>query len=140
MSFKAVPHSLVIPHTKKFRNLVLFAHNIIRNSIACGIYYSNKSDQQPYQKAMKMRAFTWNYELAYLAKQIARTCDSKFQEHYCFQSVRFPKLGLMTDFARDHYNIRNNAYLNPHELITTIIKDWPANKAHTLNDNDPYNQ
>lgn len=122
--FQAHPRSLEITHTRKFRELILFEHNKIRNTLACAHDPTQKS-------AIYMKAFTWNYELGFLAQQISKRCEPNFRQNYCFHSIRFPKLGVMTDFSRDSYNARiNKSAINPLNSIKTIIKSWPENEEN----------
>lgn len=78
-----------------------------------------------------MQILKWNLELAYLAKRIARKCDSKFESKFCFNSIRFPRMAVLSDFGRAQYNIRTNQTgINPLNLIETIIQEWPMKYSH----------
>lgn len=102
-----------------------FEHDKIRNSVACGVYHSSKVNQEKYPKAAKMKVLQWDYELAYLTKKIASTCDESFEFTYCFESSRFPPLGVMSDFSYESVKFKKASMRNPIPIITDIIRRWP---------------
>lgn len=114
-----------VPHTKKFIDIVKFEHDKIRNSVACGVYQTSKDNKEKYPKAAKMKALQWDYELAYLTTQVARTCDDSYEFNYCFESLRFPPLAIMSYFSYRWVKFSNISMRNPIQSITKIIRNWP---------------
>lgn len=123
--FQRAHGDIGIPHTKKFIEIAKFEHDKIRNSVACGVYHASNDNKQKYPKAAKMKAFQWNYELGFLSKQIASTCDDSFDLVYCFQSPRFPTLGVMSHFSYASKTHKKHFFRNPIPDIAGIIRKWP---------------
>lgn len=78
-----------------------------------------------YPKASRMKALQWDYELAFLSKQLASTCDDTFEFTYCWESQRFGYIGVMSHYSHDFIQFYNDSSRDPLILIKNIIRDWP---------------